>query len=117
METRGLIIAGVNPVHYGHMALIKTGLQEVDFVDIRVGNKSKCVIPRDVRVEALNEFIFDEGLENRVSVLDYNYGETLADLDVSIYSSLILGSDVLNNFLLGVKRHRSSDRNFFSKFK
>ena len=68
MTNHGLIIGGANPVHYGHIALIKTGLNEVDEIDFMVGNKSIYVLPYEVRVKALKTVLHNLGFENSVNV-------------------------------------------------
>ena len=68
MTKHGLIVGGVNPVHYGHITLIQTGLKEVEHMGFMVGNKSLYVLPYEVRANALKTVIHNLGLEDRVSV-------------------------------------------------
>jgi nicotinic acid mononucleotide adenylyltransferase len=118
MKKHGLIVGGVNPVHYGHIALIETGLKEVEHIDFMVGNKSLYVLPYEIRAKALKTVVHNLGLEDRVSVPSLPKGNDtrLKDYETSKYSALILGSDVLNHFHPSEKIHRPQDEQFFSKF-
>lgn len=114
MFNKGLLIGGFNPAHYGHIALIETGLKQIEQLDIIVGNKSVYVLPRELRVRALNSVLEERKLIDRVRILDLK--PKLREYDVSNYSAMLLGSDVLNHFPLNENIHRPQDRAFFSKF-
>ena len=107
-------MGGFNPVHYGHIALIETGLKEVEQIDLLVGSKKKYVLPRDLRVKTLESVLKNRKLDDRVNIMSSK--PKLKDYDVNKYSTLILGSDVLNHFPESQKVHRPQDRAFFSQF-
>lgn len=114
-----MIVGGVNPVHYGHIALIETGLKHVDKIDFMIGNKSIYVLPYNVREEALKSVIYNMGLEDRVSIPPLSNGTKtrLGEYETEKYSSLILGSDVLNHFHPDESIHRPQDKEFFLRFR
>lgn len=63
METYGVILARVQPVHNGHLALIEKALKENDKVLVLVGSADKCnarnPIPISLRMQMLEEALTD----------------------------------------------------------
>ncbi len=114
MKKRGLIIGGINPFHYGHLELLRTGLKHFEQIDFRVGfGKSRYVIPYEVRVNTLKEVIKENKLEGRVNILPKDKG--ILTLDTSVYDSLIRGSDILKHFDPAYQTNKT-DKEFFSRF-
>jgi len=113
MKDLGLIIGTLDPVHYGHIDLIKTGLLEFEKLDFRVGDKSICSLSCDLRKEALNLALDEEGLEDRVNILKPK--ETLLSLDYSKYNGMVMGSNLLNVFKKNNKKYTDFDRFIFSQ--
>ncbi len=118
MLEKGLFFGGFNPFHYGHLGLLETGLCEVNTIDILIGNKSLYVLPWEVRARAVQSVLDTYHLAERCRVLPLpkEISTKLQDYDVSSYSALILGSDVLNYFESSSPVFRPQDRAFFASF-
>ena len=116
MFEKGLIFGGFNPLHYGHLNLIRTGLINTKSIDIYVGKKQMPErLPYEVRVNTLRGAINDEKLEDKISIISPEKG--LFFLDKSDYSVLIVGSDFLNHISPKDNTFKQKERDFVSYFR
>ena len=67
---KGFIIGSIDPIHYGHIDLIKSGLKYVDKIDFYVGNGSRSKLPRELRIKTLDLVLKELNLEEKVN---YNF--------------------------------------------
>ncbi|MFW5852972.1 MAG: adenylyltransferase/cytidyltransferase family protein, partial [Nanoarchaeota archaeon] len=56
--------AALNPIHYGHIGVMKFSLYFLDEVHVYVGRRNKGDrLPRELRIECLEETIQKENLD------------------------------------------------------
>lgn len=111
--SKWIVMWGINPVHYGHIELIKTWLQEVDTLDFLVWDKKIYVLSLEMRKRALRLVLDNEWLSDRVSILD---GSRLDTLNPKEYDAFVLWSDVLKLFDPTNPILRPQDRSTFEQF-
>lgn len=76
MKTIGVILARFQPVHNGHIALIKKACDENDSVLLLVGSADKLnsrnPVPLGIRIEMLNSALDEHGLSDKCTVKALN---------------------------------------------
>ena len=98
MFARALTIFGANPIHYGHIDLIRKSLKSVEQLEIYIGRKPRpSRLPHEVRVESLQRVLAHEEFTSRVTLIDPKGG--LRSLR-GTHNILAVGSRFLNNYLL-----------------
>lgn len=119
MSEKGLTFFAGNPFHNGHMALIETALTEVDELDIYVGIRAKpWVLPREVRIRALETAMELRSLSERVHILSTvnEVRGSILSIGPDPYKILAMGSDIANLFNLETKGFRDYERKHFLSF-
>ncbi len=118
MLEKGLIVAGIDPIHKGHISLIKIGLKEVKHIDFLVGNKQKHKLNYELRINMLELVLKKEKLTEKIHIfpLIKNIENRLYSLNPENYDSMILGSDVFNHFPPTNSLFKFKELKFFLKF-
>jgi len=90
-------LGSFDPVHDGHIDMLRKASRYINGkIDIRIANNEKnSKIPRELRVELFLDKIKDNGLKDKINVIE---NKSFFDLEISGYQTLILGSDLVNNF-------------------
>lgn len=108
-----------NPVHEGHIALLKAALEHSQTVDIFLSMRRKFsyVLPYEVRRQAIDVALQDNGLTNRVQLLsDETISEGLCKVQAKKYDYFVMGSDVANHVVSPQSKFRNWEREYFYSF-
>ena len=95
-----LAMMALDPIHNGHVAFLKKGLEVAETLDVYLSKRSgrgALLLPYAVRREALEAVEFDDGL----TVLGENPG--MLGLETDGYSGLLMGSDLANSTYSGAQ--------------
>ena len=88
-----LVIASLNPAQNGHLKLLRTGLEYAENIHLYIGTRKKPDrLPYDLRVESARLLLENEGLDERVQLVQ---AKKPFELDGTVYPVLITGSDLL----------------------
>ena len=116
MAEKGFIFGMFNPIHYGHINLIRIGLNESDKIGLYIGRKEKPdVLPYEIRRKSIESVLEQENISNKVSIIK-NSEKSLFDFYKKRYTSLIIGSDVLN-LLIPESKLTEKERKMIASFK
>lgn len=111
---KGLILTAANPLHYGHLELVKVGLSFTKEITIAIGSKEHSYsMPRDVRIASVAETIKEAGMIKRVEIIA---PEKVFRINTGHFSVLITGSDLLNKMLSQNQRGADIHTKFFLSF-
>lgn len=111
---KGLILTAANPLHYGHLELVRIGLSFTKKITIAIGSKDRPYsMPRDVRIASVVETIKESGMIDGVEILA---PEKVFGINTSHFSVLITGSDLLNKMLSTNQRGAIIHTKFFLSF-
>lgn len=111
--SKWIVMWDINPIHYGHIELIKTWLQEVDTLDFLVWDKRIYALSLEMLKKALRLVLDNEWLGDKVSILE---GSRLDTLNPKVYDAMILWSDVLKLFDPANPILKPQDRTTFEQF-
>ena len=115
MYDLGIIIGSFNPFHFGHLGIINLGLNYFENLDIYVGKRNKPDrLPHHLRTKLVKTMIDKEELNNRVKIVEANKA---IELNGSLYSGTICGSDLLNIIVSQNPKFRQKYHKYFSSFK
>lgn len=97
MSKFGVLLARFQPVHEGHLSLIKKACSENEKVLLLVGSADKLnsrnPIPLDIRVQMLNESLIDNGLIDKCIVRPLNdlssEGDNSFEWGFYLYSKIV----------------------------
>lgn len=111
---KGLILTAANPLHYGHLELIRTGLLSVKKITIAIGSKKHPYsMPRNIRIASVAETIKEAGITDKVDIIA---PEKVFRINTGHFSVLITGSDLLNKMLSQNQRGAAIHTKFFLSF-
>lgn len=111
---KGLMLTAANPLHYGHLELVKIGLSFTETIIIGIGSKIRPYsMPRDVRVASVMETIKAMDLTDKVEVIA---PKKVFGINTGSFSALITGSDLLNKMSSTNQRGAIIHTKFFLSF-
>ena len=106
--------AALNPLHYGHIGVMRFSLYFLDELHVYVGRRAKPDrLPRELRTRCLEETIYREGLD-RVRIMEAGRA---VDLDGTLYQAFVGGSDLINTLSSEDKYVRERYTPYLTSFK
>lgn len=110
VQHKALTVFGANPIHDGHVDLMRIGVREFGMLTICIGKKRKPGrLPYEVRHESVNRVRTHEDFSHHVVVL--NPWQSLWSLQ-GAFNTLVAGSRFLNNHT----RFKPDELRFFESF-
>lgn len=91
----GFFFGSFNPLHDGHLYLIREALKRVETLDIYIGNKKRLTrMPWEIRQKSMLQALEHEDLSDRVTIL--NESTLFQEISIGSYKLAVVGSDIAN---------------------